>query len=86
MPGFGNHLSQIVLDWLTLYKDFKSYCDLSKAWQPGKIFYFEYIEDIQIFGMNIPFFHQMKQKAKNAYFMSGEATNEIYIFSLHPMK
>ena len=25
-------------------------------------------------------------EAKNAYFMSGEATNEIYIFSLHGMK
>ena len=25
-------------------------------------------------------------EAKNAYFMSGEATNEIYIFSLHEMK
>ena len=25
-------------------------------------------------------------EAKNAYFMSGEATNEIYIFLLHEMK
>ena len=25
-------------------------------------------------------------EAKNTYFMSGEATNEIYIFSLHEMK
>ena len=25
-------------------------------------------------------------EAKNAYFMSGKATNEIYIFSLHEMK
>ena len=25
-------------------------------------------------------------EAKSAYFMSGEATNEIYIFSLHLMK
>ena len=25
-------------------------------------------------------------EAKSAYFMSGEATNEIYIFSLHSMK
>ena len=24
--------------------------------------------------------------AKNAFFMSGKATNEIYIFSLHEMK
>ena len=39
------------------------------------------IEDIQIFGMNMPFFSS--SEAKNAYFMSGEATNEIYIFSLH---
>ena len=44
----------------------------------------EYIEDIQIFGMNMPFISS--SEAKNAYFMSGEATNEIYIFSLHKMK
>ena len=25
-------------------------------------------------------------EAKNAYFMSGKATNEIFIFSLHEMK
>ena len=25
-------------------------------------------------------------EAKNAYFMSDEVTNEIYIFSLHEMK
>ena len=43
-----------------------------------------YIEDIQIFGMNMPFISS--SEAKNAYFMSGEATNEIYIFSLHEMK
>ena len=43
-----------------------------------------YIEDIQIFGMNMPFISS--SEAENAYFMSGEATNEIYIFSLHEMK
>ena len=42
------------------------------------------IEDIQIFGMNMPFISS--SEAKNAYFMSGGATNEIYIFSLHEMK
>ena len=42
------------------------------------------IEDIQSFGMNMPFISS--SEAKNAYFMSGEATNEIYIFSLHEMK
>ena len=42
------------------------------------------IEDIQIFGMNMPFISS--SEAKNTYFMSGEATNEIYIFSLHEMK
>ena len=42
------------------------------------------IEDIQIFGMNMPFISS--SEAKNAYFMSGEATNEIYIFSLHELK
>ena len=31
--------------------------------------------------MNMPFISS--SEAKNAYFMSGEATNEIYIFSLH---
>ena len=45
---------------------------------------FKYIEDIQIFGMNMPFISS--SEAKNTYFMSGEATNEIYIFSLHEMK
>ena len=44
----------------------------------------DYIEDIQIFGMNMPFISS--SEAKNAYFMSGEATNEIYSFSLHEMK
>ena len=43
-----------------------------------------FIEDIQIFGMNMPFISS--SEAKNAYFMSGEATNEIFIFSLHEMK
>ena len=38
------------------------------------------IEDIQFFGMNI---FISTSEAKNAYFMSGEATNEIYFFSLH---
>ena len=41
------------------------------------------IEDIQVFGMNMPFISS--SEAKNAYFMSGEATNEIrrmkYTFS-----
>ena len=45
---------------------------------------FYYIEDIQIFGMNMPFISS--SEAKNTYFMSGEATNEIYIFSLHELK
>ena len=44
----------------------------------------KYIEDIQIFGMNMPFISL--SEANNAYFMTGEATNEIYIFSLHEMK
>ena len=38
----------------------------------------KYIEDIQIFGMNMPFISS--SEAKNAYFMSGEATHEICIF------
>ena len=44
----------------------------------------KYIEDIQNFGMNMPFISS--SEAKNAYVMSGEATNEIYIFLLHEMK
>ena len=41
----------------------------------------KYIEDIHIFGMNMPFISS--SDAKNVYFMSGETTNEIYIFRLH---
>ena len=44
----------------------------------------DYIDDIQIFGMNTPFISS--SEAKNAYFMSDEATNEIYIFLLHKIK
>ena len=44
----------------------------------------KYIEDIQIFVMNMPFISS--SEAKNAYSMSGEATNKIFIFSLHGMK
>ena len=56
------------------------------AWkyQYFTIFLRHYIEDIQFFGMNMPFISS--SEAKNTYFMSGEATNEIYIFSLHEMK
>ena len=46
--------------------------------------YIQYIEEIHIFGMNMPFISS--SEAKKLYFMSGEATNEIYIFSLHEMK
>ena len=42
------------------------------------------MEGIWIFGMNMPFISL--SEAKNAYFMSGEPTNEIYIFSLQSMK
>ena len=48
------------------------------------IFLEGYIEDIHIFGMNMTFISS--SEAKKIYFMSGEATNEIYIFSLHEMK
>ena len=34
--------------------------------------------------MNMIFITQ--SEAKNAYFMSGKATNEIYFLSLHEMK
>ena len=36
-------------------------------------------KQIQIFGMNMPFISS--SVAKNAYFMSGEARNELNIFS-----
>ena len=38
------------------------------------------IEDIQIFGTNMPFISS--SEAKNAYFMSGKATNEIFLHFL----
>ena len=41
-------------------------------------------EDIQIFRMNMPFISS--SEVKNVHFTSGEATNEIFIFSLHEMK
>ena len=42
------------------------------------------IEDIQIIVMNMTLISP--SEVKNIYFMSGEATNEIYIFvSLHEM-
>ena len=44
----------------------------------------KYKEDIQIFGMNMPFISS--SEAKNASFTSGEAMNEIYFFSFHEMK
>ena len=37
-----------------------------------------------MFGMNMPFISS--SEAKNAYFMRGEAMNEMYIFSLYEMK
>ena len=37
-----------------------------------------------MFQMNMPFVSL--SEAENVYFMSGKATNEIYIFSLHEMK
>ena len=42
------------------------------------------IEDIHIFGMNMPFISP--SEVKNAYFMSGKDTNDIYIFLPHEMK
>ena len=43
----------------------------------------EYIEDIQIFGMNMPFISS--SEARKCIFHSWRE-NEIYIFSLHSMK
>ena len=37
-----------------------------------------------MFRMNMPFVSS--SEVENAYFMSGKATNEIFIFSLHEMK
>ena len=50
----------------------------------ASVYIVQYIEDIQNFGMNMPFISS--SEVKNAYFMSGEATNEIFNFSLHEMK
>ena len=47
-----------------------------KICKPRVVYSFECIEDIQILGMNMPFISSCE--AKNAYFMTGEATNEIY--------
>ena len=44
----------------------------------------KYTEDIQIFGMNMQFISS--SEAKNAYFMSLKAMNEIYFFLLQEMK
>ena len=45
----------------------------------------EYIEDIQVFGVNMSFI-SLSEVKKILYFMSAEGTNEIYNFSLHEMK
>ena len=42
---------------------------------------FEYTEDIQMFWVYRQFI--LSSEGKNAYFMSGKATNKIYFFSLH---
>ena len=44
----------------------------------------KYIEDIQVFGVNMSFISL--SEVKILYFMSAEGTNEIYNFSLHEMK
>ena len=43
-----------------------------------------YIEDILLISMNITF--TSSSEARKVYFVSWEATNEIYIFSLQQMK
>ena len=48
------------------------------------MFLIQEIEDIPIFGINMPFISSCEEK--NAYNITGEATNEIYIFLLHEMK
>ena len=45
----------------------------------------QYIEDIQVFGVNMSFISLSEVKFF-LYFMSAEGTNEIYNFSLHEMK
>ena len=44
----------------------------------------EYIDSIQMFGVNMIFISLIE--VKNVNFMSGEAKNEIYIFLHHKMK
>ena len=46
---------------------------------------YKYIEDIQVFGVNMSFI-SLSEVKKNYIFMSAEGTNEIYNFSLHEMK
>ena len=52
---------------------------------PDDNFKEKYIEDIQVFGVNMSFISLSEVKIF-LYFMSAEGTNEIYNFSLHEMK
>ena len=45
----------------------------------------QYIEDIQVFVVNMSFI-SLSEVNFFFYFMSAEGTNEIYNFSLHEMK
>ena len=60
-----------------------SFVEISKE-APHLLFVqiFQLIEDIQIFGMNMPFISS--SEAKNVYFMSDEATN--FLFIIHSFK
>ena len=44
-----------------------------------------FIEDIQVFGVNMSFI-SLSEVKNFLYFISAEGTNEIYNFSLHEMK
>ena len=43
-----------------------------------------HIENIHFFGVNMTFI--TSSEVKNVYFISGQASNEIYILLLHKMK
>ena len=63
------------LIWMSIQNVAKYAC------KPLVVYQLKCIEDIQIFGMDMTFISS--SEAKNLYFMSGRATNEIYNFSLY---
>ena len=63
---------------------FISSSEVKKVYFTNEMYAFELHKNIQIFGMNMTFISS--SEVKELYFMSGEATIEMYVFSLHKMK